>query len=131
VGAILAVFLGGAAGTALRLLTDDAIPHTDSTFPVSTLLANIVGSFVLGLLVALVWPRVPLWVRAGLGPGLLGGFTTFSAVMLSLVTLTSSGQAGIALVYLLVTLILGFGAAFAGIRLGSRPPAVPAIEEDE
>jgi CrcB protein len=119
-GAVVAVLVGGILGTALRLLTDHAIPHGDTTFPLSTLLINIVGSFALGFLVARVWSTAPNWLKAGLGPGLLGGFTTFSAVMVSLVTLAGNGHPVLALLYLAATLVAGFGAAALGLVTGSR-----------
>ena len=129
---ILAVFVGGTIGTALRLLLDDTIVHTDQTFPLSTLIINVLGSFALALLVARVWPRVPDWTRAGLGPGLLGGFTTFSAVMASMVTLAASSQTPLALAYLAVSLVLGFGAAALGLWLGHRrSSAEPIVEVNE
>jgi CrcB protein len=131
VGAILAVLVGGAIGTGLRLTIDDLIVHHDNTFPLSTLLINVVGSFVLAILVTRVWDRSPAWVRAGLGPGVLGGFTTFSAVMASLVTLTATGHVLLALGYLVLSLVLGLGAAALGFRLGRRPDADPVIEVDE
>lgn len=117
---LLAVFLGGAIGTALRLGLDATIVHADDQFPWSTLLVNVVGSFALALLVARLWPVAPGWLRVGLGPGLLGGFTTFSAVMVSMVTLAASSQILLALVYLAATLVLGFGAAALGFWIG-RP----------
>jgi CrcB protein len=128
---LLAVFLGGAVGTALRLVLDGTIVHRDNQFPVSTLIINVVGSFVLALLVSRLWPVVPAWVRAALGPGLLGGFTTFSAVMVSMVTLAASSQVLLAIVYLAVTLVLGFGAAALGLWIGRRRGAQPTIEVDE
>jgi CrcB protein len=132
VRSILAVFVGGSIGTCLRLLLDDTIVHTDQTFPWSTLIINILGSFVLAILVSRVWPVVPDWVRAGLGPGLLGGFTTFSAVMASMVTLAASSQTLLALGYLGVSLVLGFGAAALGLWIGHRrTPAEPTIEVNE
>jgi CrcB protein len=131
VGSVLAVFIGGILGTALRLATDDLIPHSDDTFPVSTLLINIVGSFALGLLVARVWPIAPAWIRAGVGPGLLGGFTTFSALIVSVVTLTASGQLVLSIVYLVASLVLGIGAAALGLRIGERPNESPIIEVTE
>jgi CrcB protein len=131
VGSVLAVFIGGILGTALRLATDDLIPHSDDTFPVSTLLINIVGSFALGLLVARVWPIAPAWIRAGVGPGLLGGFTTFSALIVSVVTLTASGQLLLSIVYLVASLVLGIGAAALGLRIGERPNESPIIEVTE
>ncbi|MEJ1230157.1 MAG: CrcB family protein [Galbitalea sp.] len=128
---LVAVFVGGVLGTGLRLGIDAAIPHSDSQFPLSTLLINIVGSFVLALLVARLWPRVPGWLRAGLGPGLVGGFTTFSAVMASMVTLAANALILVALGYLALSLALGFGAAALGLWLGGRRRAVPIIEVDE
>jgi CrcB protein len=128
---VSAVFVGGGLGTAARLLTDDAIPHQDDAFPLSTIIINIVGSFLLGFLVARVWPVAPPWLRAGLGPGLLGGFTTFSAVIVSLITLTVSGHVLEAVVYLVASVVLGFGAAALGLRVGRRADSVPTIEVDE
>ncbi len=110
--------IGGIAGTGLRLAIDTALPHSDSTFPLSTLIINTIGAFALGALVARVWPVAPGWLRAGLGAGVLGSFTTFSAVAVSLVSLTHSGQVPLALAYLGVTLVLGFGAAWLGLQLG-------------
>jgi CrcB protein len=128
---LIAVFLGGSAGTAARMALGTLIPNTDSTFPFSTLIINIVGSFTLGFLTARVWPKAPVWVRAALGPGVLGGFTTFSALIVAVVTITASGQAVLALLYLVATLLLGFGAAAAGLRLGHRPHSMTIIEVDE
>lgn len=118
----LAAFLGGSAGTALRLTLDAVIPHGDAGFPLSTLLINIVGSFALGYLVAGVWAVAPAWLRISLGPGLVGGFTTFSAVIVSLISLTDAGEALTAVLYLVVTLLLGFTAATAGLVLGRVRP---------
>lgn len=131
---LLAVFVGGLVGTGLRLTLDALLPHGDDGFPLSTLLINVLGSFVLGLMVARVWPTAPAWMRAGLGAGLLGSFTTFSAVVVALLTLAQAGLAWLGAVYLLVTLVAGLAAAFAGLRVGgassSRGRAV-RIEADE
>jgi CrcB protein len=129
--ALIAVFVGGALGTAIRLSIDAAIRHTDTQFPLSTLLVNIVGSFVLALLVTRLWPIVPGWLRSGLGPGLVGGFTTFSAVMVSMVTLAANSEIVQALGYLGITLVLGFGAAALGFFLGRRRDNAPTIEVNE
>ncbi|HEX4058198.1 MAG TPA: CrcB family protein [Galbitalea sp.] len=130
-GSILSVFVGGIIGTALRLEIDTLIPHSDSQFPLSTLLINIVGSFVLSVLISRLWPVAPGWVRGGLGPGLLGGFTTFSAVMVSMVTLAASSDILMALGYAALTLVLGFGSAATGFWLGRRRDSDPTIEVDE
>lgn len=111
---LLAVFLGGVIGTGLRLGLDSLLPHTPAQFPVSTLAINVVGSFALGTLVASRWGRMSQLTRAAVGPGLLGSFTTFSAVVGSTLTMPS------ALLYLALTLVLGFGAALGGLILGRR-----------
>jgi CrcB protein len=107
-------------GTGARLGLDTLIPHGDTDFPLSTLLINIVGSFVLGLLVARVWTRAttPNWLKAGLGAGLIGSFTTFSALVVSLLAQASHGLWLLAVGYLLLSLVLGFAAAALGLRLG-------------
>lgn len=120
---VLAVIVGALVGTALRLGLDTAFPHSDDGFPTSTLVINLVGSFVLGVFVARVWARVSSVVKAGLGPGLIGTFTTFSAFAVSLVALVSHGEVLVAGVYFLVTLLGGYAAAWAGLRLG-RPRVV-------
>ena len=127
---LVAVLLGGILGTGLRLTLDQLV-LPESAFPWATLLINLIGSFVLGLLVARVWPSAPRWLRAGLGTGLLGSFTTFSAVIVSLLTLTGAGMTLLAIVYLVATLVLGFAAALLGIRLGVRAPVDPPIGADE
>jgi CrcB protein len=128
---LLAVFIGGALGTAIRLGLDATIVHSDTGFPLSTLIINVVGSFVLAILVGRFWPVVPTWLRVGLGPGLLGGFTTFSAVMVSMVTLAANSEVLQALGYLGATLVLGFGAAALGFWIGRPRTSVPTIEVDE
>jgi CrcB protein len=126
----LAVLIGGLLGTGLRLATASLIAP-GGAFPWSTLLVNVVGSFALGFLVARVWPTAPAWLRAGLGTGVLGSFTTFSAVVVSLLTLTGAGSALLAGVYLIVSLVLGLAAALAGVRLGVPAPVDPPIGTDE
>lgn len=125
----VAVAAGAVVGTGLRLSLDAAIPHEDSGFPLSTLIINTVGTFALGALVSTVWrrPGTPAWVKAGLGPGLLGTFTTFSAVVTSLLAEGALGLGDTLLLYLVLTLVLGFAAAAVGLSLGRRRrPTRPA-----
>ena len=132
---LLAVLGGGAVGTLLRVGVDAALPTTPGGLAGSTLLVNVVGSFALGLLVAALWPRLPLWARAGLGAGVLGSFTTFSALADSLWQLTSSGAVGLALATLAAHLVLGLGATLGGLALGARiarhapPPLTDGSDE--
>ena len=120
--ALLAVALGGLIGTGLRLACDLAFPHADGDFPVETLIVNLLGTFALGWLVGGLWtrPGIPGWLKAGLGSGVIGSFTTLSAVMAALLVLTSHGQAWLATLYLLVSVVGGLVLAAAGLKLGSR-----------
>ena len=117
---LLAVFIGGLIGTTLRVLLDVAIVHDLEEFALSTLLVNVVGSFVLGLLVAALWPRVPGWVRVGLGPGILGSFTTFSALAVSIVALAQAGDVVGAILSIMLSIGFGMLAAWLGLALGAR-----------
>lgn len=122
---VLAALFGGAIGSALRLTIDVALPHAADGFPVGTLLINVTGSFVLGLLVARVWTTASPALRVGVGPGLLGSFTTFSAVALSAVQLTTLGAGPLAIAYVAASLVGGLAAAALGLRLGSPREAAP------
>jgi CrcB protein len=117
---LLGLVAGAVVGTLLRLGLDTVLPHTDAMFPTSTLVINLLGSFILGLFVARLWPRAEPWQRAALGPGLLGTFTTFSAFAVSLVTLATAREWALAAVYLVATLVGGALAAIAGLTLGAR-----------
>jgi CrcB protein len=129
---VLAVLAGGAVGTGLRLAIDLLLPPGRADLPIGTFLVNLVGSFALGVLVARVWPVAPEWLRVALGPGLLGSFTTFSALAVSAVALTASGAGVTAVVYVAASLVGGIAAAALGIRLGapaaSAPPPIGADE---
>ena len=124
---MVAVASGGVIGTGLRLTLDAVIPHTDTDFPLSTLLINVTGSFVLGALVATLWrrARTPNWLKVGLGAGTVGSFTTFSALIVSLITQVHHGLWMLAVLYLVLSLVLGFGAALLGLSLGRRPRPMP------
>jgi CrcB protein len=83
----------------------------------ATLLVNVVGCLLLGVLVS-GWPHAT-WLRPFLGTGVLGGFTTFSAFALETDRLLDRAAA-VALVYVALSLLLGLGAAAVGLRLGTR-----------
>jgi CrcB protein len=116
----LAVAAGALAGTELRYGLGLAFPDAAATVPWATLIINVSGSFVLGALTTfwIARPHTAFWLRAGVGPGLLGSFTTFSAVVFSIDQLARAGQHVIWIVYLVLSLLLGLGAAAAGWRTG-------------
>lgn len=116
----LAVAAGGLLGTELRYGLGLAFPDTPGTLPWTTLCINVVGSFILGALTTywIARPRTAFWLRAGLGPGLLGSFTTFSAVVFSVDQLSRANLHLVWTAYLGLSLLLGLGAAGAGWRTG-------------
>ncbi|HIS48273.1 MAG TPA: fluoride efflux transporter CrcB [Candidatus Scybalocola faecigallinarum] len=116
----LVVGAGGFIGSVCRYLIG-LIPLKEGTiFPIKTMIINIVGAFIIGFIAALalknnaVNPRLILFIKAGI----CGGFTTFSSFALETGDLIKSGHMGIALVYGLLSLILGVLAVFAGEAAG-------------
>ncbi len=126
---LLGVLVAGAAGTGLRLAAAAALPHPPEGWPLGTLLVNLVGSACLGALLAGLLRRGPddgprRVVRVVVGAGLLGGFTTTSALALETATLLGRGQTATALGYALVSLVGGLALAAAGGATATR--LVPA-----
>lgn len=116
----VAVAVGALAGTELRYGLGLLFPEASGAVPWTTLSINVGGSFILAALTTL-WiarPRTAFWLRAGIGPGLLGSFTTFSAVVFSIDQQARNGHHAAWLVYLGLSLVLGLGAAAAGWKAG-------------
>lgn len=105
----LAVAAGGAVGTLLRIAVNTAIPVT--VFPLATLFVNLVGAYLLGRLAGSM-PEASPRMRAFVGTGILGAFTTFAAVAVDVVAL---GHDPVWLaVYAIATLAGGLTAARLG-----------------
>lgn len=117
-GLLALVALGGALGSMLRFGIGELAPTAPGTFPWATFWINLSGAFGLGLLHAYVpvHPRMPRRLRAVLGVGLLGGFTTFSTYAEETRALLASGHDRVALAYLLGTL----GGAVVAVDLARR-----------
>ena len=119
---ILAVASGGALGAVLRyFLSGWAQILGGARFPWGTLAVNVLGSFVIGVLMAafLEHATTSPVTRAFWVIGVIGGFTTYSAFSYETVTLLSVGDWTAGGVNVLANLVLGVAAAFVGIRLGS------------
>jgi CrcB protein len=117
---ILAVAAGGAFGAVARYLVMSAVGVLlGSGFPYATLTVNVVGSFILGVIVetaALVWsPGEAL--RAFLVVGMLGAFTTFSTFSLDVAVLYERGALAALAVYIVVSVTISIAALFAGLAL--------------
>ncbi len=116
----IAVALGGALGALARYLMVGGFEHwLGAGFPFGTLTANVLGSFLMGVLIdlmALVWSPSPE-MRALLTVGLIGSFTTFSGLSLDTLLLIGAGSPGQAAVYAFASVLLSLAGIFAGMRL--------------
>lgn len=111
---VLAVGAGGFIGAILRYLIGLVPVQESITFPVKTFIINIIGSFVIGLVVAFAVkksldPRLVLFLKVGI----CGGFTTFSSFALETGDLLSGGNTAVAICYVVFSIVLGVAAVFA------------------
>ena len=112
----LVVALGGGIGACFRYLIGLIPLKEPFTFPVKTLVINLLGCFVIGLIAVLavknssLSPRTVLFIKTGL----CGGFTTFSTFALETETLIKTGHIGLAIAYVALSVVVGVGLAFAG-----------------
>jgi len=113
---IFAIAAGGALGSVLRHC---AVIALNAAFPYGTLLVNVFGSFLIGLLVEWLALRgdLPQEVRAFIVTGFLGGFTTFSAFSFDALKLMETGQGTMTALYILLSVALSLAAVFFGVYL--------------
>lgn len=119
---LAAISAGGALGGTSRYGVDQLLPVTLHAFPWGTFAVNIVGAFLLGLLLVLIlerWPR-RRYLRPFLAIGFLGSFTTFSTWMLEIAQLADGGDLGVAAAYLGASLLVGLLVTGLGVGFGRR-----------
>ncbi len=125
---LVVVAVGGALGAVSRYVVYVLAGLLLGTgFPYGTLIVNIVGSFVMGVLVegmALAW-TIPEQARMFLTVGILGAFTTFSTFSLDVAVLYERGRLDLAAFYILTSVVCSVGALFAGLYV-VRQVLVPA-----
>lgn len=121
-GAVAVVAAGGALGALARWAVAEALPHDGGRFPWDTLLTNVLGCFLIGVLMVVVTERLPdrRLVRPFLGTGILGGFTTFSTYAVDTRTLLAADRPEVAAAYVVGTLVVGLLAVVAGLRVTER-----------
>jgi CrcB protein len=118
---LIQIAIGGALGAILRHMVSLQITRfAGSGFPFGTFCINLLGSFLMGVLAALLLRRsdtgfshfVPFLMT-----GILGGFTTFSAFSLEALVLFERGRPGLAILYAVGSVVAGLAAVFAGLWL--------------
>jgi fluoride exporter len=128
-GKYLAVAIGGALGAIARFWLAGVVSERFPTrFPLGTLVINVTGSFIIGFFLTLVTERVnihPHW-RLAVAVGFVGAYTTFSTFEYETFKLLETGGRLSGLMNVIVSLILGFVAVWAGIAL-AREISAPAI----
>lgn len=128
-GLIALVLAGGTVGTAVRAWCEEAFGTAPGSWPWSTFAINLLGSFLLGWLVATLAARGGdhggrRIVRLAVGTGVLGGFTTYSTFILEVDELVRDGQLGLGAAYALGSVVLGVLLAAVGMLVGgSAKPA--------
>jgi fluoride exporter len=113
---VATVAVGGVVGAEARYGLAVGLPHAPGAWAWSTLIANVTGCLLIGVLMVLVSQRIrhPL-VRPLLGVGVLGGYTTFSTYTVDTLAAFGAGSAGPALLYLVLTPVLAVAAAAVGV----------------
>lgn len=130
------VALGGALGSVSRYAVETALPFSPGQggtwLPWATLLVNVSGSLLMGLLVAWLTahPSPPPWARPFAAVGVLGGWTTFSALAAETHQLWSAGAPAASAAYVLVSVTAGLLAVIAGALAGGRIWAADRVEID-
>jgi fluoride exporter len=116
----LLVFIGGGLGSTLRYLVNVICPrYFGADFPYHTFIINITGSTVMGLIagyLAFKGDAAASW-RLFLMTGILGGYTTFSAYSLDSIVLYERGEIGLALFYVVGSVVFSIAGLFAGLTL--------------
>ena len=111
---------GGAAGALLRhVLTAPEMQSLWAPIPAGTLIVNLTGCFALAffLTISLEALHLSAHVRLGIATGVFGAFTTFSGICRETAEMISAGMGGAAALYILLTVICGFGATYLGVVL--------------
>ena len=122
------VAVGGAVGAVSRVALATWFPPVPGSLPWVTLVENLVGAFLLALVLTVLTERLALdpAVRLLVCTGTLGAFTTYSTLAVELDRLLAAGALIVAGLYVALTLAGGLTAAVAGLRLGRTLSTRPA-----
>jgi CrcB protein len=120
-GGVLLVGAGGAIGAMARYGFSLVVGRLwGPGFPLATLLINIIGSLAMGLLIGWFARTLPSWAVEGrlfLAVGVLGGFTTFSAFSLDVITLIERGEGAQGAAYAALSVVVSVAALYLGLLM--------------
>ncbi|NCU19417.1 fluoride efflux transporter CrcB [Candidatus Falkowbacteria bacterium] len=115
---LIFVAAGGALGASLRYVVNVAAGRVfGAGFPWGTVIVNVAGSFLMGVLVVVLAHKGGTRYAPFLMTGVLGGFTTFSAFSLDALTIWERGQTGLAAAYVLGSVCLSLAGIVAGMAV--------------
>ncbi|WNG89290.1 fluoride efflux transporter CrcB [Mycobacterium sp. ITM-2016-00317] len=119
---LAAVFAGGALGTLARAGFGELAAADPGRWPWPTFTVNVVGAFLLGVLVTRLLERLPVssYRRPFLGTGLCGGLTTFSTMQVETLSMVEHGHYALAAGYTTASIAAGLSAVFVGTALVRR-----------
>jgi fluoride exporter len=117
IATLIAIAAGGAVGSVARFLVTTGTSHLFGVkYPLGTLLVNVVGSFAVGFVACFMLRKFPAQepLRYFLTTGFLGGFTTFSAFSLDVLTMLQRGDTQGTVFYVIASVGLSLIAVLAG-----------------
>jgi CrcB protein len=118
---VLAIAVGGALGAVCRYAV--VLAFVGKGFPYGVLAANIVGCFLLGIVMHDTWvdgSRISLTAHAALSVGVLGALTTFSTFGYDTLKLMEEGRSDLAAINVIASVVLGLAACGGGRSLGNN-----------
>ena len=113
----LFVFVGGGLGAMCRYFLTNLLAEKFGNFPIGTFVANILGSFAMGIVLGILLNRSSENFRLFAAVGFLGGFTTFSSFSAENLTLIGNGQIFFAAINIFVSVAAGIFACALGLNL--------------
>ena len=125
--------LGGVLGALARWAVAGVLPGSPGGWPWATLLVNLTGCLLIGVLLAVLLARFPSspWLRPFLAVGVLGGYTTWSTFAVEVVVLVEDGRAALAAGYVVASVVGGVLAVVAGLVAGRAAVRAKDSVDDE
>ena len=115
------IFLGGGCGSVLRFVVSNYTQKlwNINSFPMGTFVVNIIGCFLIGVFSS-YFIKIDSYLKFLLITGFCGGFTTFSTFSAENISLWENGNYAMLICYILLSVIVGFGAVYLGLNISKN-----------